>query len=101
MNHSFQMYIQYEIKEPFIEQYQQLMKDILQSLKSYEAMDVQWMSPPGSTTVFLEVITLPTESHYHALKKLRKSRKHLVFGTLDACISGGLDKMDCFGLKQC
>jgi hypothetical protein len=100
MNHSLQMYIQYEIKEPSIEKYQQLMKDILRCLNYYEATDVQWMPFSGSTTSFLEIITLPTESHYHALKKLRTSRQHSVFGMLDECISGGLNKMDCFALKQ-
>ena len=99
MNHSLQMYIQYEIKESSIEHYQQLMKNILQSLESYDAIDIQWLPSPDSSTAFIEVITLPTESHYHALKKLRKSRQHLLFGMLDDCISGGLNKMNCFGLK--
>ncbi|WP_421383936.1 hypothetical protein ACOJQI_05010 [Bacillus salacetis] len=100
MNHSLQMYIQYEIKESSIEQYQQLMKNILETLKSYDAVDIRWMPSPGSQTNFIEVITLPTESHYHALKKLRKSRHHLLFGMLDDCISGGLNQMDCFALKH-
>jgi hypothetical protein len=100
MNHSLQMYIQYEIKETSIELYQQLMKDILETLKAYDAIDIQWMPSSGSQTTFVEVITLPTESHYFALKKLRKSRRHLLFGMLDDCISGGLNEMDCFALKH-
>ncbi|MGF2615086.1 hypothetical protein FZC84_00070 [Rossellomorea vietnamensis] len=100
MNHSLQMYIQYEIKESYIEQYQQIMKDIFSTLSLYEAGDIQLMSSPGSPSCFTEVITLPTESHYHALKRLRTSDEHPLFGMLDGCISGGLKQMVCFGLKK-
>jgi hypothetical protein len=97
---TLQMYIQYEIKESSIEQYQHLMKNILENLKSYDALEIQWLPSSGSQTAYIEIITLPTEAHYHALKKLRKSRQHLLFGMLDDCISGGLNKMDCFALKH-
>ncbi|WP_456272049.1 hypothetical protein [Bacillus sp. AK031] len=100
MKHSLQMYIQYEIKESSIEHYEQLIQSILHTLPYYDAFNIQWQSVPEKPNQFTEVFTLPTESHYHALKKLRKSRQHLLFGMLDGCISGGLKQMDCFALKS-
>ncbi|MGM0845504.1 MAG: hypothetical protein ACQEUT_11040 [Bacillota bacterium] len=100
MSRSLQMYIQYEIKESYIEHYKQLMEDILPTLSFFEAENIQWMPSPGSPASFTEVITLPTESHYHALKRLRTSGEHPLFGMLDACILGGLQRMECFALRM-
>lgn len=100
MKNSLQMYIQYEIKESSVEQYQSLMKNILQTLPAYDAFDIQWENSPGKPNSFTEVFTLPTESHYHALRKMRLSRQHMLFGMLDDCISGGLKQINCFALKN-
>ncbi|OAT82162.1 hypothetical protein A6P54_11760 [Bacillus sp. MKU004] len=100
MKKSLQIYLEYEIKQSLHQQYLQIMRNILKSLPQYDAMDIRWEKSAADTYRYIETFTVPTEAHFHALRRLRTSRGHLLFGLLDDCISGGLKEMKCIGLKK-
>lgn len=91
------MVIHYEVKEKFYQQYKDTIQHILSNLPSFEAVEIKLNE---SQNKVIETFLLPTESHYYALKKLRKSKNHSLFGCLDPFIKGGLHKIDCYGLKR-
>lgn len=93
------MIVQYEIKMSFLEQYQEAMEEIIKMLPSFEAEKFQVSCSSKAPNQFIETITLPTVAHYHALKKLRKSENHNVFGSLDQMILGGLNQMECWAFQ--
>ncbi|MDZ5474558.1 hypothetical protein SM124_23050 [Bacillus sp. 31A1R] len=99
MKQNVQMILRYEIKTPFLEQYQEVMKEITKMLPTFEANGFQLNQSNHNPNQVIEKINLPTVAHYYALKKLRKSNKHNVFGILDQMISGGLSEMECWALK--
>lgn len=97
MKQNVQMIVQYQIKDHLINQHKEVMERITNMLPSFEAEHIQ-VRYIGSNKI-VESFILPTESHFIALKKLRKSSSHNVFGGLDAIISGGLRGMECLALK--
>ncbi|GLB59858.1 hypothetical protein [Cytobacillus sp. NCCP-133] len=100
MKQNVQMIVQYEVKGCSLSQYQAVMDKIIEMLPSYDAADIKVSQYAAGSYKIIESFNVPTESHYFALKKLRKSAKHNVFGSLDPIISGGLAKMDCWALKK-
>ncbi|WP_064093944.1 hypothetical protein [Rossellomorea aquimaris] len=99
MKNSLQIYLEYEIKQNLQPQYKQIMNTIVNTLPQYDASNIQWEKSEISPNRYMETFAVPTESHYHALKRLRTSRRHLLFGLLDECICGGLKEIRCIGLK--
>ncbi len=99
MKNSLQIFLEYEIKQNFQPQYKEIMKKILNTLPQYDACNILWEKSEDHSNRYIETYVVPTESHYHALKRLRTSRRHLLFGLLDECICGGLKEIKCFGLK--
>jgi hypothetical protein len=97
MNSKIQMIIQYEINESFVQQYKDAMKKVMKNLPSFEANHIQLSSANNLVT---ETFLLPTESHYFALKKLRTSKNHSLFGCLDPFIKGGVKQMGCYAFKR-
>jgi hypothetical protein len=97
MKTQIQMVIHYEVNEKSYRQYKKVIHQILTNLPSFEANDIQINE---SENKVIETYLLPTESHYYALKKLRKSKSHSIFGCLDPFIKGGLQQMDCYGIKR-
>ncbi|WP_175987963.1 hypothetical protein [Bacillus sp. Marseille-Q1617] len=100
MKKSLQIYLEYEIKHSLHHQYRQIMENILHTLPEYDAMNICWEKSEADSNRYIETFDVPTEAHYFALKRLRTSRRHLLFGLLDDCICGGLKEMTCFGLKK-
>ena len=99
MKNSLQIYLEYEIKQNLQPQYKQIMNTIINTLPQYDASNIQWEKSESSSNRYMETFAVPTESHYHALKRLRTSHRHLLFGLLDECICGGLKEIKCIGLK--
>lgn len=91
------MIIQYEIKEHSYKQYKEAIGHIISKLPTFEADEIHLNE---SQNKVVETFLLPTESHYYALKKLRKSKSHSLFGCLDPFIKGGLQQIGCYGLKR-
>jgi hypothetical protein len=97
MNSKIKMIVHYEINEKMHRQYQEAINYILSQLSTFEAKQIQISK---SKNKVIETFLLPTESHYYAIKKLRKSKSHSIFGSLDPVIKGGLEQMSFYGLKQ-
>jgi hypothetical protein len=96
MNTRIQMVIHYEVNERFYHQYKEAIHHILSNLHAFEAHQIQLNE---SQNKVIETFLVPTESHYYALKKLRKSKNHSLFGCLDPFIKGGLKQIGCYGLR--
>ena len=94
-----QMIVQYEVKQNLLSQYQETIDKISNMLPDYEA-DMFSCSQSDERNFFVESFYVPTEAHYHALKKMRLSRDHSVFGTLEDFVPGGLERMGFLAIKQ-
>jgi hypothetical protein len=94
-----QMIIQYEVKHNLLEQYREALDRISAMLPEFEA-DMFSCSQSEQRNLFIESFYVPTEAHYHALKKLRLSRSHSVFGRLEDFVPGGLDRIGFMAIKQ-
>ncbi|UII56644.1 hypothetical protein LS684_03935 [Cytobacillus spongiae] len=100
MKNDIQMIVQYHIKDAFVHQYQQAINDIIKKLPTFDAQEFQYSYSESDPSKIIETYMVPTESHYYALKKLRKNKSHSVFGSLDELIHGGLQQMECCALKK-
>ena len=94
-----QMIIQYEVKQGLLDQYREAIDKISTMLPNFEA-DMFFCSQSEQRNMFIESFYVPTEAHYHALKKLRLSRAHSVFGRLDDFVPGGLEGIAFMAIKQ-
>ncbi|MDE3838020.1 hypothetical protein C0966_01195 [Bacillus methanolicus] len=98
MKNQLQMIVYYEVKDSYFSQYKEAMDHIVALLPSFGAAEIKWRQIDSEPYRIVESFLLPTESHYFALKKLRKSKYHTVFGCLDRFISGGLKQVECCAL---
>jgi hypothetical protein len=94
-----QMIVQYEVKQNLLSQYQETIDKISTMLPDFEA-DMFSCSQSDERNIFVESFYVPTEAHYHALKKMRLSRNHSVFGILEDFVPGGLERMGFLAIKQ-
>ncbi|MBM7097741.1 hypothetical protein JSY36_18555 [Bacillus sp. H-16] len=100
MNRKLQIFLEYKVKEDRLEEYEELMKDVLPALSEYGAKDVDWYEAADQKTLYVEMFTMPTMSHYHALKKLRCTNEHPLFSKLDHVVEGGIRKVHCWAFIQ-
>jgi hypothetical protein len=94
-----QMIIQYEVKQNLLDQYHEALDGISAMLSDFEA-DTFSCSQSEQRNMFIESFYVPTEAHYHALKKLRLSRNHSVFGRLEEFVPGGMECVGFMAIKQ-
>jgi hypothetical protein len=94
-----QMIIQYEVKQNLLGQYREAIEKISAMLPEFEA-DMFSCSQSEQRNMFIESFYVPTEAHYHAMKKLRLSRSHSVFGSLEDFVPGGLERIGFMAIKQ-
>ncbi|MGA9225129.1 MAG: hypothetical protein WB217_02175 [Mesobacillus sp.] len=94
-----QMIIQYEVKQSLLGQYREAIDKISDMLPEFEA-DMFSYSQSDQRNMFIESFYVPTEAHYHAMKKLRLSRSHSVFGRLEDFVPGGLERIGFMAIKQ-
>lgn len=99
MKNTLHIHLEYEIKQNSKPRYKQIMTDIAESLPQYDAFNFHWENAEDDSNRYIETFVVPTESHFHALKRLRMSRRHLLFGLLDECICGGLQEINLICLK--
>ncbi|MBM7662582.1 hypothetical protein JOC85_003392 [Bacillus mesophilus] len=97
MNQTCRIYIQYQIKSTYIKEYENMMKKVIDYLPSLGANQIDWYNCEQDT--YLESFSLPTVSHFVALKKLRNKRKHSIFGMLDQFIEGGIENIQIHAIK--
>ncbi|ESU32387.1 hypothetical protein G3A_11765 [Bacillus sp. 17376] len=94
-----QMIVQYEVKQNLLSQYRETIDKISTMLPDFEADMFSW-SQSEERNIFVETFYVPTEAHYHALKKMRLSRNHSVFGILEDFVPGGLERIGFMAIKQ-
>ncbi|MCA1066215.1 hypothetical protein QTG56_21280 [Rossellomorea sp. AcN35-11] len=99
MKNTLHIYLEYEIKHHLQPQYKQIMTNIVKTLPQYDAFNIQWERSETDPNRYIERFIVPTESHFHVLKRLRTSQHHLLFGLLDECICGGLKDINLVCLK--
>jgi hypothetical protein len=97
MNKTYKIFIQYKIKPSHKKEYERLMKKVIGHLPFFGANQIDWYSNEHNT--YSEIFSLPTISHYVALKKLRNKRKHSIFGLLDQFIEGGIENIQIHAVK--
>jgi hypothetical protein len=99
MEKRFTFIIEYNVNENCNEKYEQTMNDITAYLYQYDVEQLQWFTDKVDSTRRIELFTVPSESHYYAIKKMRKAKNHHIFGLLDEIIDGGLNAIRCWALK--
>ncbi|MDY7221428.1 hypothetical protein P4637_18395 [Halalkalibacterium halodurans] len=100
MTQSLQIFIEYKIKKETINEYEQVMKEILQELPSYEASNIEWFVASDQPYLYVEMFEVPTTSHYHVLKKLRQSEDHRLFGKIIPMVEGGASAIHCWAFER-
>ena len=99
MKNSLHIYLEYEIKQNSQPQYKQIMNNIVETLPQYDAFDIHWERALDQSNRYIERFIVPTESHFHVLRRMRTSPCHLLFGLLDECICGGVKEINLICLK--
>ncbi|MEH7884773.1 hypothetical protein V7654_10700 [Bacillus sp. JJ1609] len=94
-----QMIIQYEVKQSLLGQYLEAIDKISDMLPEFGANMFSY-SQSEQRNMFIESFYVPTEAHYHAMKKLRLTRSHSVFGRLEDFVPGGLERIGFMAIKQ-
>ncbi|WP_026690865.1 MFS transporter [Alteribacter aurantiacus] len=100
MSEKLQIFMEYKVKEDMVTEYEQVMKDILPALSEYGAEEVDWYEAADQKHLYVEMFTLPTMSHYHAMKKRRCTNEHPLFSKLDSLVEGGVKKVHCWAFVQ-
>lgn len=96
---SLQIFIEYKVRETEVENYEEIMSEIIAKLPEFSAEKIEWFVSTDQPFLYVEMFQVPTLAHYQALKKLRLSKEHLIFGQLDKFIEGGLEKLNCWAFK--
>lgn len=101
MSKGVSVFIEYHIKKADIYLYEDKMKNVLPLLADFGAKEVKWFLASKQKNTYIEQFVLPTESHYYALKKLRTSKDHSIFGELNKFIDGGTRSISFWVFKKC
>ncbi len=96
---SLQIFIEYKVKEDEVSKYEAFMKEVLKKLSDFSAEKIEWFVATDQPFLYVEMFQVPTLAHYQALKKMRKSTEHAIFGQLDQFIEGGLEKLNCWAFQ--
>ncbi|WP_456276726.1 hypothetical protein [Bacillus sp. AK128] len=97
MNKTYKIYIQYKVNPIYVKEYESLMEKVIGYLPSFGANQINWYS--YEKNIYLESFSVPTASHYMALKKLRNKQRHSIFGLLDQFVEGGLENIQIHAVK--
>ncbi|MFZ3590967.1 hypothetical protein ACOI1C_17345 [Bacillus sp. DJP31] len=97
MSKPVRIYIEYNVKPLFIKQYEHQMKKVLNQLPTFGADQIKWFKNDKQT--YFESFSLPTISHFIALRKLRNIKDHSIFGSLDQFIEGGTQNIQINAIK--
>lgn len=100
MTKPLQIFMEYKVKEAEIEPYEEAMKEIIQVLPEYGASQIEWFVAEDQPHLYVEMFEVPTLSHYHVLKKLRRSEEHSLFRKVVPYIEGGAEKIHCWAFQR-
>ncbi|WP_246943063.1 hypothetical protein [Bacillus pinisoli] len=97
MNKPLKIYIHYKIKPNHTNEYEKIMEKVIGYMPSFGAHQIDWYSPEKD--MYAESFSLPTISHFIALRNLRNGKKHSIFGLLDQFIEGGVENVQIHAVK--
>ncbi|KAA0544943.1 hypothetical protein FZW96_19155 [Bacillus sp. BGMRC 2118] len=97
MSKRVRIFIEYKVKESFIQQYEEHMKKVLDSLPTYGAGEIEWFRKEKQS--YMETFSLPTISHYVAFRKMREGKLHQVYGCIDQFMEGGIENIQMHAVK--
>ncbi len=100
MSKKLQIFMEYKVKQDSIAEYEKAMKEIIRVLPDYGATNINWFVATEQENLYVEMFEVPTESHYHALKKIRQCSDHFVFSSIDPMINGGCEKIHCWAFQK-
>lgn len=100
MTKPLQIFMEYQVSAENIEAYERVMKSIIDALPEYGASSIQWYVAEDQPNLYVEMYEVPTSSHYYALKKLRQSSEHPLFGQITPYIEGGTTKIHCWAFQR-
>lgn len=100
MTKALQIFMEYKVNEHYLNEYEQAMERVLEELPQFGATNIQWFVSEEQPFLYVEMYEVPTQSHYHVLKKLRKSTDHHIFGKIAEFIDGGTDKIHCWAFQR-
>ncbi|WP_017728958.1 MFS transporter [Halalkalibacterium ligniniphilum] len=100
MPQPLQIFMEYKIEEQKIDEYEREMERILATLQEFGASNIQWFVAADQPHLYVEMFEVPTASHYHAIKKLRQSEEHRVFGSITPMIKGGAKQIHCWAFEK-
>lgn len=100
MSKGLQIFIEYPIRKNAIKQYEETMKNVLCLLPEFGAVHIQWYLSTIKSNHYVETFYVPTESHFFALKRLRKEKQHNVFGVFEQFVEGGMNEIQYLALKK-
>lgn len=98
MSKDLQIFIEYNVKSSFHNEYEKLMENVITLLSEFGAENIEWYS--DSKMRYIEIFRVPTEAHFYALKRLRASKHHNVFRNFDELVEGGRDTINYWALKD-
>lgn len=91
------IFIEYKVKESLIQQYEEHMEKVLDSLPSFGAHQIEWFNNGNQN--YIETFALPTISHFVAFRKLRGEKLNRIFGCLDQFMEGGIENTQMHAVK--
>ncbi|MBM6616461.1 hypothetical protein [Bacillus suaedaesalsae] len=94
---SIKIFIEYKVKESFIQQYEEQMEKVLDSLPSFGARQIEWFQ--NGKQHYIETFSLPTISHFVAFRKMRGEKLNQIYGCLDQFMEGGIDNIQMHAVK--
>lgn len=100
MTKRLQIFMEYKVNKQHIHEYEQAMAIIIDELPQFGASNIQWFVAEDQPYLFVEMYEVPTTAHYHALKKLRQSNEHHIFGQIAPYIGGGTENIHCWAFQR-
>ncbi|WP_096201673.1 hypothetical protein [Bacillus sp. FJAT-45350] len=100
MSNYLQIFMEYKVKQENIQDYEKAMEEILKELPEFGASNIQWFVATDQDDLYVEMFEVPTDSHYHALKKLRQCNDHHIFSKIAPMVEGGCEKIHCWAFKK-
>ncbi|MGY4690545.1 hypothetical protein [Salibacterium sp. K-3] len=96
MKKKIHIFIEYKIAPDKKQRYARVMKETAEALAAFGASSFQWFEAVDQKHLYVEVFEVESLSVYHTVKEARRSKNHPVFGQLDDCLEGGLEKLHCW-----
>lgn len=97
---TLQIFMEYKVKKDKINEYERVMEEIIDALREYGAINVQWFVAYDQPHLYVEMFQLPTHEDYIKLKAMRKSRDHPIFGKLAELVEGHEEKIHCWAFQE-